>query len=153
MVVRVRFDRILLVFLGVSAAGAAPGKFYIVGMGTAPDLITLRGVEVIKSADIILLEQPSEREYWQSFIGNKEVWFCPHGARVGYGLDPKTTQDSDIRTIVENNAKHRKDAVEPDRNDPTEAAGCTIDAGQDGKTEILAKTEVRVEVLWAREPV
>jgi precorrin-4/cobalt-precorrin-4 C11-methyltransferase len=103
---------ILLVFLGVSAAGAAPGKFYIVGMGTAPDLVTLRGVEVIKSADIILLEQPSERDYWKSFIGNKEVWFCPHGARVGYGLDPKTVQDPDIRTIVENNAKHRQEAVD-----------------------------------------
>ena len=76
---------IIVVLLAVQAAGAATGKFYIVGMGTAPDLITVRGVEVIKKADVILLEQPSEKDYWKEFIGNKEVWYCPHGARVGLG--------------------------------------------------------------------
>jgi precorrin-4/cobalt-precorrin-4 C11-methyltransferase len=107
-----RYIVIIAVLLSVAAAVAAPGKFYIVGMGTAPDLITVRGVEVIKSADIILLEQPSEKEYWKNFIGSKEVMYCPHGARVGYGLDPKKIDDPDIRTIVENNAKHRQEAVD-----------------------------------------
>jgi c(7)-type cytochrome triheme protein len=87
----------MLILLSIHAAGATPGKFYIVGMGTAPDLITVRGVQVIKSADIILLEQPSERDYWKDFIGDKEVWYCPHGARVGYGLDPKKVEDPDLR--------------------------------------------------------
>jgi precorrin-4 methylase len=103
---------ILVILFSAMAAVAAPGKFYIVGMGTAPDLITVRGVEVLKSADIILLEQPSEKDYWKDFIGNKEVWYCPHGARVGYGLDPKKVEDPDIRAIVENNAKHRQEAVD-----------------------------------------
>jgi precorrin-4/cobalt-precorrin-4 C11-methyltransferase len=103
---------ILLLFCATGTAVAAPGKFYIVGMGTAPDLITLRGVEVIKSADIILLEQPSEKDYWKDFIGNKEVMYCPHGSRVGYGLDPKKVEDPDIRAIVENNAKLRQEAVD-----------------------------------------
>ncbi len=107
-----RYIGIMVIMLGVATAQAAPGKFYIVGMGTAPDLITLRGVEVIKSADIILLEQPSEKEYWKGFIGTKEVMYCPHGARVGYGLDPKKINDPDIRTIVENNARHRQEAVD-----------------------------------------
>jgi hypothetical protein len=40
---------------------------------------TVRGVQVIKTADIILLEQPSERDFWKDFIGSKEVWYCPHG--------------------------------------------------------------------------
>jgi precorrin-4/cobalt-precorrin-4 C11-methyltransferase len=97
--------------LSNSFSFAGQGKFYIVGMGTAPDLITVRGVEIIKNADIILLEQPSEFDYWKAFIGEKEVWYCPHGARVGYGLDPKTVKDPDIKTIVENNAKHRQEAV------------------------------------------
>ena len=99
------------ILLSVSTIYAATGKFYIVGMGTAPDLITVRGVEVIKSADLILLEQPSEFEYWKEFIGTKEVFYCPHGARVGLGLDPKNVEDPDIRAIVENNAKHRQEAV------------------------------------------
>jgi precorrin-4 methylase len=106
-----RYVGVLAILLSVSAAIAAPGKFYIVGMGTAPDLITVRGVEVIKSADLILLEQPSEFDYWKEFIGKKEVFYCPHGARVGLGLDPKDIKDPDIRKIVENNAKHRQEAV------------------------------------------
>jgi precorrin-4 methylase len=107
-----RYAGILVILLGVNAAGAASGKFYIVGMGTAPDLITLRGVAVIKSADIILLEQPSEKDYWKDFIGDKEVIYCPHGARVGYGLDPKKIEDPDIRAIVEKNAKSRQETVD-----------------------------------------
>jgi precorrin-4/cobalt-precorrin-4 C11-methyltransferase len=103
---------ILVLLVSVQVAGAQPGKFYIVGMGTAPDLITVRGVDVIKNADIILLEQPSELDYWKSFIGNKEVWYCPHGARVGLGMDPKTIKDPDIRAIVENNARHRQETIE-----------------------------------------
>ena len=53
--------------LGISAAmraEAGKGKFYIVGMGTAPDLITVRGVEVIKSADVILVGDEQERDIW-----------------------------------------------------------------------------------------
>ena len=107
-----RFLGILVILSSAVAAVAAPGKFYIVGMGTAPDLITVRGVEVLKSADIILLEQPSERDYWKEFIGNKEVWYCPHAARVGLGLDPKTVKDPDIRAIVEKNAQSRQEAVD-----------------------------------------
>jgi len=107
-----KFVGILVILSSAVVVVAAPGKFYIVGMGTAPDLITVRGVEVLRSADIILLEQPSEKDYWKDFIGNKEVWYCPHGARVGYGLDPKKVEDPDIRAIVENNAKHRQEAVD-----------------------------------------
>ena len=102
---------ITAILLSLSAVGMAAGKFYIVGMGTATDLITVRGVEVIKSADIILLEQPSELEYWKEFIGAKEVFYCPHGARVGLGMDPKKVEDPDVRAIVERNAKHRQEAV------------------------------------------
>src|SRR5512136_2688432 len=94
---------VIAILLSLSIPGMAAGKFYIVGMGTAPDLITVRGLEVIKSADLILLEQPSERDYWKEFIGNKEVFYCAHGSRVGLGLDPKTIDDPDIKAIVVRN--------------------------------------------------
>jgi precorrin-4 methylase len=103
---------LMAMILSVSIAGMAAGKFYIVGMGTAPDLITVRGVEVIRSADLILLEQPSEAEYWKDFIGNKEVFYCSHGSRVGLGLDPRKIDDPDIKAIVERNAKQRQEAVD-----------------------------------------
>jgi precorrin-4/cobalt-precorrin-4 C11-methyltransferase len=107
-----RYLALVAVLLSTSAAGMAAGKFYIVGMGTAPDLITVRGLDVLKSADLILLEQPSELEYWKQFIGSKEVFYCPHGARVGLGLDPKQVQDPDMRTIVEKNARYRREAAD-----------------------------------------
>ena len=106
-----RWTGILAILWNMSADGAGAGKFYIVGMGTASDLITVRGVEVIKKADIILLEQPSEKDYWKEFIGDKQVIYCPHAARVGLGLDPKDVEDPDMRAIVERNARHRGEAV------------------------------------------
>ncbi len=133
-----RYVGILAIACSVSAAVAAPGKFYIVGMGTAPDLITLRGVEVIKSADLILLEQPSEIEYWKEFIGKKEVFYCPHGARVGLGMDPKKVADPDVRAIVEQNAKHRQTAV--DRIKKEVEAGKIVVALEGGDPMIYGTT-------------
>jgi precorrin-4 methylase len=126
------------IFAGGHAALAASGKFYIVGMGTAPDLITVRGAEVIKNADIILLEQPSERDYWREFIGDKEVWFCPHAARVGLGLDPKTVKDPDIRAIVERNATYRQETVDKIRKAVEE--GKTVAALEGGDAMIYGTT-------------
>lgn len=128
----------MLCAIAAATAEAATGKFYIVGMGTAPDLITLRGVEIIKNADLILLEEPSEKEYWQSFIGDKEVFYCPHGSRVGYGLDPKTIDDPDVRTIIEKNAKDRKDAVDRIRREVE--AGKTVVAMEGGDPMIYGTT-------------
>jgi precorrin-4 methylase len=133
-----RYAGAVAILLSFSVAGMAAGKFYIVGMGTAPDLITVRGVEVIKSADIILLEQPSERDYWKEFIGNKEVFYCPHGSRVGLGLDPKTVDDPDIKAIVERNDKQRQDAV--DRIKREVDAGKIVAALEGGDAMIYGTT-------------
>jgi precorrin-4 methylase len=129
----------LIAFLmGANLVLAGQGKFYIVGMGTAPDLITLRGVEAIREANIILLEVPSEKEYWQDFIGDKEVWYCPHGARVGLGLNPKDVKDPDIRAIVERNAKQRQEAVDKIR--AAVEAGKTVAALEGGDPMIYGTT-------------
>ncbi|MFB3778347.1 MAG: SAM-dependent methyltransferase [Bryobacteraceae bacterium] len=133
-----------ILLLVVPAAGAGPGKFYIVGMGTAPDLITVRGVEVIKKADIILLEEPSEREYWKEFIGDKEVIYCPHGARVGLGLEPKEVQDPDIRAIVERNASHRQETVKKVRQAVEEGK---IVAALEGGDPMMYGTTFYLEML------
>lgn len=41
----------------LSQSSSTPGKFFIVGMGTAPDLITLRAQNSIARADILLAEE------------------------------------------------------------------------------------------------
>lgn len=76
------------------------GKFYIVGMGTAPDLITIRGAEVIKSADIVLVGNEQEREMWKEHNRNKEVWYCPDSIRIKFGLDPRTIADPQTRAAA-----------------------------------------------------
>ncbi len=130
---------VLLVALPATAAtNYGTGKFCIVGMGTAPDLITVRGAQVVKDADIILLEEPSERDYWQSFIGDKEVWFCPHGSRVGFGLDPKNVKDPDMRAIIEKNAKTRQDTV--DKIQQAVQAGKTVAALEGGDPMVYGTT-------------
>jgi precorrin-4/cobalt-precorrin-4 C11-methyltransferase len=133
-----RYLGLIVILMWANFASAGQGKFYIVSMGSAPDLITLRGVEAIREASIILLEQPSEKEYWKDFIGDKEVWYCPHGARVGFGLDPKDIKDPDIRTIVETNAKARHEAVEKIRRAVEE--GKTVAALEGGDAMIYGTT-------------
>jgi precorrin-4/cobalt-precorrin-4 C11-methyltransferase len=94
--------------MGAGIANAGQGKFYIVGMGTAKDLITLRALEVIKSADIVLIETEQERSYWQEYIKDKEVWLRPIALRVMYGADPQTIANPKKRDLAEKGIHARK---------------------------------------------
>ena len=84
----------------------------IVGMGTAPDLITIRGSDVIKNADVILVGDEQEREQWKDFIRQKEVWYCPNSLRSMYGIDPTTLDDQQQRVRAVGAAKARQDLVD-----------------------------------------
>ena len=88
------------------------GKFYIVGMGTAPDLITIRGAEVVRSADIVLIGSEQEREMWKEFIKEKEVWYCPDWIRVLYGIDPQTIKDPQRQALSEKGIKARQELAD-----------------------------------------
>ena len=90
----------------------ASGKFYIVGMGTAPDLMTLRAQKVVTSADILLAEEGSFDGDWKRFTPGKEVWQWPHNLRRYYGVDPKTLQDPTQRSQAESIDKARHDLAD-----------------------------------------
>jgi precorrin-4 methylase len=92
------------------------GKFYIVGMGTAPDLLTLRAQKVITGADILLAEEGSFEGDWSRFTQGKEVWQWPHNLRRYYGVDPKTLQDPAQRSQAESIDKVRRDLAEKIRS-------------------------------------
>ena len=87
------------------------GKFYIVGMGSAPDLITLRAIEAIKESDIVMVENDYEKALWKNYIRDKEVWFCPHTFRVLYGMDPKTAKDEKMRAKAEYCTQLRQELI------------------------------------------
>jgi len=73
-------------------AGGPAGRFYIVGMGTAPDLITVRAQKAIARADIVLAEENSDGD-WAGLIRGKQVWHFPRTLKRYYGVDVKTLKD------------------------------------------------------------
>lgn len=102
---------------------AASGKFSIVGMGTTPDLITIRAVECVKQADIIILEEQGDKEAWKELIGDKEVWFMGHSSQIFYGLDTQKLKNKALREKAVRMSKFRqkmigkiKKAVEKGKN-------------------------------------
>jgi precorrin-4/cobalt-precorrin-4 C11-methyltransferase len=104
--IRTIIDLCLLTFCVVGLANAgtenqAAGKFYIVGMGSAPDLITLRAIKVIEQSDIVIVENEYEQQLWKNYIKDKEVWFCPPTFRVLYGMDPMAARNPKMRAKAE----------------------------------------------------
>jgi precorrin-4 methylase len=99
-----------ILFLSIDGF-AASGKFFIVGMGSAPDLITLRAVECVKQADIIILEEQGDKDAWKDLIGNKEVWFMGHSSQIFYGLDPQTLKNKAQRKKAIHMAKFRQEMI------------------------------------------
>jgi precorrin-4 methylase len=112
-----RLKRIVLAgicstYLAASAAAVAAnpsGKFYIVGMGTTPDLMTIRAEKVIARADILMGEEGSFEGDWSRFTKGKEVWQWPHNFRRYYGVDPKTLPDPAQRAQAESLAATRQE--------------------------------------------
>ncbi|NMB74056.1 MAG: hypothetical protein GYA21_02870 [Myxococcales bacterium] len=94
-----------------AAGGKKIGKFYIVGMGSSPDLVTLRGQQVARRADLFVLESQFDRQAWKDYIGKKPVLFAPHLARLFLGIDPNTLTDPEQKTLAEKNDALRKDLV------------------------------------------
>ena len=88
---------LLLVAAGAAGSAAKPqGMFYIVGMGSAPDLVTLRALETIRQSDILIVESEYEKTIWGKYIEGKEIWYCPHDFRVFYGMDPESAKNEKI---------------------------------------------------------
>jgi precorrin-4 methylase len=102
----------LAVLAGCSGSPKGPGKLYLVGMGTANDLITLRGVEAIQKADIILLHDDQGKEDWKEFIGDKEVWIFPRFNFLYLGIDPETLTDPEAKALCVEHDRDRREIVE-----------------------------------------
>jgi precorrin-4 methylase len=86
------------------------GKFYIVGMGTAPDLITVRAQKAIARADVVLAEEGSDAD-WAGLMQGKEIWRWPHAFRRYYGADPKLFKDPAQRAQAEAMDKTRHELI------------------------------------------
>jgi precorrin-4/cobalt-precorrin-4 C11-methyltransferase len=111
---RLFFVFAVLMLIPISHADAAAsktGKFYIIGMGSSPDLVTLRAVDVMRKADLFMLESKEDVVPWKQYLGKKQVIYAPHLARVFYGTDPATLTDPAQKAVAEKNVGIRKDLV------------------------------------------
>jgi precorrin-4 methylase len=97
--------------IGCGTDRKSPGKLYIVGMGTAPDLITVRGIEAVRKADIVLVHDPQGLEDWKCFIDNKEAWVFPRFNLLFFGIDPNTLEDPSEKALVARLARARSEIV------------------------------------------
>ena len=98
--------------LAAQPATPSPGQFYIIGMGTAPDLMTLRAQRVIARADILLAEEGDFGTMWADLARGKETWEYPRSLRKYYGVDPRTLTDPRQRTQAETMDKARRQLME-----------------------------------------
>jgi precorrin-4 methylase len=98
--------------LAAQPAGPARGKFYIVGMGTAPDLLTVRAQKVIARADVLVGEAGSFERDWAELAKGKEIWQWPHNFRRFYGVDPAALKDAGERALAERLVRTRRELVE-----------------------------------------
>ncbi len=96
----------------LTAQSTQPGKFFLVGMGTAPDLITLRAQKVVAQADILMAEEGAVKEMWSGLAAGKEVWEWPHNLRKFFGADPKNIKNASQRTEAEQLERLRRQLTE-----------------------------------------
>lgn len=101
----------LLALAALASGTGDRGKFYIVGMGTAPDLITLRALEAVRAADVIVLHDEQGYDDWKPLIGAKEVWVLPRYRFIYLGVKPEALAEAEGRALAEENARARGDMI------------------------------------------
>lgn len=139
----------LLVFAVVGAAQTPAGKFVIVGMGTAPDLMTLRAQKIAAAADILMAEEGLIQTAWPQLAEGKQVWEYPHALRKFYGANPETLPDPAQRAEAIHLDKLRKDLAA--RIAAAVRAGKTVANLQGGDPMIFGMT-LFLEMLPADIP-
>lgn len=135
--------------LSVPIFGAAPGKFVIVGMGTAPDLMTLRAQRVIARADILMAEEGNIRTMWPKLAAGKTVWEWPHDLRKFYGAVPAKLADPAQRAEAVRLDQLRRSLV--DRIAAAVKSGKTVACLQSGDPMMYGMT-LFLEMLPAEVP-
>lgn len=99
----------MLMLAALAAAQTPAGEFIIVGMGTAPDLMTLRAQRTAAAADVLLAEEGLIQAAWPELAQGKEVWEYPHALRKFCGANPETLNGPAQRAEAIQLEKVRKD--------------------------------------------
>jgi precorrin-4 methylase len=102
----------LSLFLLSGAVFAASGKFSIVGMGTTPDLMTIRAVQCVKQADIVILSEEWDKAAWKDLIAGKEAWFLGHTSQMFYGIDPQKLKNQAVKEKAMRMARYRQEIID-----------------------------------------
>jgi precorrin-4/cobalt-precorrin-4 C11-methyltransferase len=129
---------LLITILSGHLTFADTGKFYIIGMGTVPDLLTIRGAKTIEKSQIIMLEGEQDKDVWKEYIGQKAVWMVPNSARRYFGLDPEKVKDEKLKIKVQETDKVRREII--DRIIQAVRSGKIVSALQSGDPMMFGMT-------------
>jgi len=121
-----------------AAQTGSPGKFIIVGMGTAPDLMTLRAQNTIARADILLAEEGAVASMWPHLSAGKELWEYPHSLRKFYGAKADSLPTAAQRAEAASLEKTRRDLTA--RSAAAVKAGKTVANLQSGDPMMYGMT-------------
>ena len=124
--------------LAAQSPSPPPGTFFIVGMGTAPDLITVRAQRVIERADILMAEEGAFESVWAGLVRGRKTWEWPHDLRRFYGADPTALPDPRQLAEAERLDKIRRRLVE--KITAAVAAGKTVACLQGGDPMMYGMT-------------
>ncbi len=115
-----------------------PGRFYVIGTGTAPDLLTIRGAAAIKQGDLFVVETEEEARWFADLIAGRPVLIAPHAARIFYGVDPNLLDNAEAKDLCVKNAKVRQEVVDKIR--AAVEAGKSVVALQGGDAMMYGTT-------------
>ena len=118
------------------------GKVYLVGAGPGKsDLITLRGLNILKEADVVIYDYLVDREILQNAKETAELVCCDKVAKKGRYSDNSSIQQKNITDLVIEKAKKGKNVIRLKNGNP-----CIFSRLHQELDELIAK-KIEFEIV------
>lgn len=119
-----------------------PGKVYLVGAGPGKaDLITVRGLEVLRQADVIIYDYLVDKEILKNAHPGAEILCCGRLAKKGRYSDGFLIRQDKIHSLVIKKAKEGKKVIRLKNGDPS------IFSRLSEEMEALANSRIDFEII------
>ncbi|PIR65465.1 MAG: uroporphyrinogen-III C-methyltransferase, partial [Candidatus Omnitrophica bacterium CG10_big_fil_rev_8_21_14_0_10_43_8] len=118
------------------------GKVYLVGGGPGkPDLITVRGLNILKEADVVIYDYLVDRQLLEYTKEGAELVCCDRLAKKGRYSDGFSIHQEKITNLVIEKAKKDKKVIRLKNGDPSIFSRCSQEL------EALAKARIEFEIV------
>ena len=118
------------------------GKVYLVGAGPGrPDLITVRGLNILKEADVVIYDYLVDRQLLGYTKEGAELVCCDRLAKKGRYSDGFSIHQEKITDLVIEKAKKGKKVIRLKNGDPSIFSRCSQEL------EALVKSKIEFEIV------